>query len=129
MATILVVDDDDAIRSTLYDLFSDEHVCHAAETAEQALTYLTVESYDVVLTDFLMPGLSGLELLGHLRQRQPETPVILISGVSNQERAKDLIEMGAFDYLVKPFRLEAVEESVRRAVEHHQKIMAERQGS
>ena len=129
MATILVVDDDDAIRSTLYDLFSDEHVCHAAETAEQALTYLTVESYDVVLTDFLMPGLSGLELMGHLRQRQPETPVILISGVSNQERAKDLIEMGAFDYLVKPFRLEAVEESVRRAVEHHQKITAERQES
>lgn len=123
MATMLIVDDDDKIRSTLCELFSDEHVCHAAATTEQALVYLSVETYDIVLTDFLMPGLSGLELLGHIRQHQPDTPVILISGVSHQERAQELIEMGATDFFEKPFRLEDIEESVKRALEQHRKAI------
>src|ERR1051325_10934639 len=75
MAAILVVDDDDTIRDTLYDLLSEEHRCHTAETAENALKLLDAEFYDVVLTDISMPGLSGLELLGHVRQRYPDTPV------------------------------------------------------
>ncbi len=119
MAAVLVVDDDDTIRDMLYDLFSEQHLCHAADTAETALVFLEAESYDVVLTDISMPGLSGLELLGIVRQRQPETPVIIISGISDQAHAQGLIKLGAFDYLLKPFRLEAVEASVARAIEEH----------
>jgi DNA-binding NtrC family response regulator len=125
MASILMVDDDGAIRDALYDLFESEHRCHTAETAEQALKWLETENYDVVLTDISMPGLSGIELLGLIRQHQPHTPVIIISGMSDQEHAKGLIKMGAFDYLVKPFRLEAVEESVARALEHRQRLLKE----
>ena len=117
MATVLVVEDDSTLRGTLYDLLAEEHVCHTAETVEQALVFLGVETYDVVLTDFSMPGLSGLDLLGHIQQSQPGTPVILFSGFSHQERAQELIKMGAFDYLAKPFRLEDVEASVTRALE------------
>jgi two-component system, NtrC family, response regulator PilR len=116
MAAILIVDDDDAIRDTLYDLFSEEHLCHAAGTAEVALAFTQEQTYDVILTDISMPGLSGIELLGMLRQSQPDTPVIVISGISDRTYAEGLTRLGAFDYILKPFRLEAVEESVARAL-------------
>ena len=117
MAAILIVDDDDAVRDVLYDLFSDEHMCHAAATAEQALAYLGEQTYDAVITDISMPGLSGLELLGHLRREQPDTPVIVISGIGDREHAQGLMRLGAFDFILKPFSLEAVEQSVARALE------------
>ena len=117
MAAILIVDDDDAVRDVLYDLFSEEHMCHAAATAEQALSYLSEQTYDAVLTDISMPGLSGLELLGHLRREQPETPVIVVSGIGDREHAEGLTRLGAFDFILKPFSLEAVEQSVTRALE------------
>lgn len=118
MAAILIVDDDDSVRDVLYDLFSDDHMCHAAATAEQALAFLREQTYDVVLTDISMPGLSGLELLGRLRQEQPGTPVIVISGIGDRTHAEGLTRLGAFDYILKPFGLEAVEASVERALEH-----------
>ncbi|MFL6254355.1 MAG: response regulator [Pyrinomonadaceae bacterium] len=117
MAAILIVDDDDAVRDVLYDLFSEEHMCHAAATAEQALAYLGEQTYDAVLTDISMPGLSGLELLGHLRREQPHTPVIVISGIGDREHAEGLTRLGAFDFILKPFSLEAVEQSVSRALD------------
>jgi DNA-binding NtrC family response regulator len=71
-----------------------------------------------VLTDISMPGLSGLDLLNRVVQLYPATPVIIVSGMSDQEQAQSLIRHGAFDYLLKPFRLEVVEDSVRRAIDH-----------
>jgi DNA-binding NtrC family response regulator len=116
MAAILIVDDDQTIRDTLYDLFSEEHLCHSAETAEQALAWLENDTYDVVLTDISMPGMSGVELLGQVRQSQPQTPVIIISGISDEGHAKGLLKLGAYAYLLKPFRLEEVEERVNSAL-------------
>jgi two-component system, NtrC family, response regulator PilR len=118
MAEILVVDDDDVIRETLCELLSEDHACQTADTAEQALLKLESQAFDVVLTDISMPGLSGFDLLNRLVQLYPGTPVIIISGLSDQEQAQSLIGQGAFDYLLKPFRLEVVEDSVRRALEH-----------
>jgi DNA-binding NtrC family response regulator len=118
MAEILVVDDDDIIRDTLCELLSQEHACQTAVTAEEALTKLKSQLFDVVLTDISMPGLSGLDLLNRVVQLYPGTPVIIVSGLSDEEQAQTLIRQGAFDYLLKPFRLEVVEDSVRRAIEH-----------
>ena len=78
MARILIVDDDETIRDTLYELLSTEYICQTAETAEKALARLEADEYDIVLTDISMPGLSGLELLGHVRQKFPNPPVIII---------------------------------------------------
>ncbi|HEV2826741.1 MAG TPA: response regulator [Pyrinomonadaceae bacterium] len=122
MPKILIVDDDDAIRDTLYELLSEEYVCQTAETAEKAVARLEADIYDVVLTDISMPGLSGLELLGHIRQKFSDTPVIIISGIGDQEHAQGLIKLGAFDFLLKPFKLEVVEKSVRRAVEYRRRV-------
>ena len=122
MPSILVVDDDNLIRATLFDLFADQYRCQTAETAEKALALLKAETYDVVLTDISMPGLSGLELLGHVLQNYPGTPVIVISGIGDQEHAQGLIRLGAFDYLLKPFRLEVVEDSVARALSQRETV-------
>jgi DNA-binding NtrC family response regulator len=122
MAEILIVDDDDVIRDTLYELLSEKYLCQTAETAEEALARLKSDQFDVVLTDISMPGLSGLELLGQVLQHYPKTPVIIISGISDQEHAQGLIKLGAFDYLLKPFRLEVVETSVQRAIAFRRKL-------
>jgi two-component system, NtrC family, response regulator PilR len=122
MAAMLIVDDDDAVRDVLYDLFSDEHLVHAADTAERALAFITEQPYDVVLTDISMPGLSGLELLGHVRQSRPGTPVIVVSGIGDRTHAEGLIRLGAFDFILKPFRLEEVEQSVARALEYGREL-------
>ena len=116
MATILIVDDDDIIRETLNELLSIDYECQTAETAESALAKLEAERFDVVLTDISMPGLSGVQLLNRVLKLYPGTPVIMISGHSDQDHAVSLIQLGAFDYLLKPFRLELVEESVKRAL-------------
>ena len=116
MADILVVDDDDVIRDTLCELLSQQHTCQTADTAEQALAKLEAQSFDVVLTDISMPGLNGMELLERVLRMYPGTAVIMVSGLSNEEQAQSLISRGAFDYLLKPFRLEVVEESVNRAL-------------
>lgn len=123
MSLILVVDDEETIRDTLYEVLSEQHDCQTADSAEKALARLEVESYDVVLTDISMPGLSGLELLGHVRQKYPDTPVIIISGISDQEHARGLIRLGAFEFLLKPFRIEVVEKSVKRALDHRRRLL------
>jgi two-component system, NtrC family, response regulator AtoC len=117
MATILIVDDDEAIRETLYDLLSDRYDCQTAGLAEEALQYLAVQTYDAVLTDIAMPGLTGLELLLRVQQENSGTPVILISGKGSEEDGDALIRMGAFAYVTKPFSLDQIELIVERAVE------------
>jgi DNA-binding response OmpR family regulator len=109
MATVLVVDDDEIIRDVLCELFNEEHLCHATATAEQALVLLETIEYDVAVVDISLPGMSGLELLGHMRQRWPKTPVIIITGIDYHQYVADLIRMGASDYLVKPFKLQDAE--------------------
>jgi len=123
LATILVVDDDDTVRNALSELFAEEHTCHAAATAEEALTYLSSQQYDVVVTDYHMRGLTGLDVLIKVKESQQQTPVILISGSSSRERAEDLRRMGAFEYLAKPFRLQDIEMSVTRAITYHEELM------
>jgi DNA-binding NtrC family response regulator len=118
MAAILVVDDDEVIRDTLCELLSTNYSCQTVDTAEEALARLRAQPFDVVLTDISMPGLSGMELLSRVVELYPGTRVIIISGLTDQEQAQSLLGLGAFDYLLKPFRLEVVEESVKRAIEH-----------
>ncbi|MEP6742335.1 MAG: response regulator [bacterium] len=129
MATLLIVDDDSLIRDTLHELFSETHECHTADRAEQALAYLEVETYDAVLTDIAMPELSGRELLKHIQVKHPATPVIVISGLSNEADAKALLDTGAFAYFAKPFKLEDIEQAVERAIARHQELLMENQGA
>jgi two-component system response regulator PilR (NtrC family) len=122
MANLLLVDDDVAVRETLYDLLSGTHVCHTADRAEQALEFLEIETYAAVLTDILMPGLGGIEILKRIKQGHSATPVIVISG-NVVDHEETLIELGAFAYFAKPFQLEEIEDAVIRAIAHHQQLI------
>src|SRR5258708_20999276 len=116
MPKILIVDDDDATRAILYDLLSDKYECNTASTAEEALQYIAVETYDAILTDIAMPGLTGLELLKKSREHDSRTPVILISGNGSEQDPEDLEALGAFAYVTKPFDLNEIEHVVELAV-------------
>jgi two-component system response regulator GlrR len=116
MPTILIVDDDAVIRGMLYELFSEKYDCHTASTAEEAFQYLEVENYAAILTDIAMPGLTGIELLKRVQFRDSETPVILISGKGNEQDPQQLVDLGAFAYVSKPFKLIEIEEVVAQAV-------------
>ncbi len=122
MATLLIVDDDTLIRDTLHELLSSSHECHTADRAEQAFAYLEVESYHAVITDITMPGLSGRDLLKRIQAKHPATPVIVVSGMSNENDARELIEMGAFAYFTKPFKIEEIEDAVQRAIARHHEL-------
>jgi two-component system response regulator PilR (NtrC family) len=122
MATLLIVDDDSVVRNTLQDLLSATHECHTADRAEQALEYLNLETYAVVLTDILMPGLGGVEILRRINQHHPATQVIVISG-NVVDYEKTLIELGAFAYFAKPFQLQEIEDAVIRAIAYQQQLV------
>jgi DNA-binding NtrC family response regulator len=115
MATLLLIDDDQAVRHMLDSLFSSTHECHTADRAEQALEFLEFQRYDVVITDVSMPGLGGVEILRHIKERHGKTPVIVISGRPD-EHMDTVMKMGAFEFFAKPFSLAAIEASVTRAV-------------
>ena len=123
MATVLIVDDDILVRDTLHAFLSLSHECHTADRAEQALAYLGIETYDVVLTDLSMPGLSGREILNYIQEKHPATPVIVISGMPEGGYGHEVLEMGAFAFFTKPFKVDEIEEAVDRAIALHQELL------
>lgn len=127
MSSVLVVEDDTGLREVLHEFLSEEHPCYAASTVEEAMTLLDANRFDVVLTDISMPGKSGLELLGYVKQQWPETAVIMLSGINDQDYAQGLCKMGAFDFLAKPFQLDDVWQSVARAIGQKQQASADEQ--
>src|SRR5436305_13856947 len=106
MASLLIVDDDQIILDVLSELFSGEHLCHTASTAEEAVKQLAAHDYDVIVTDISMPEMSGEDLLGFVKAHRPGTPVLFVSGSTDEERVQRLMTKGAYDYLQKPFQLE-----------------------
>jgi CheY-like chemotaxis protein len=122
MLSVLIVEDDPTLREVLYELFSEDFPCRAVTSVEEALERLESERYGIVLTDISMPGKSGLELLGCIKQRWPEIPVIMFSGIDDQEYAEGLFKIGAFDYLPKPFTIESIVQSVTRAIMQHPEL-------
>lgn len=123
-SSILIVDDEREIAEILSDLLSAEHDCVTAGSAEEALERLPERSFRLVISDITMPGMSGLEMLPHVKRNSPNTVVIMISGLQTVESAIDALRLGAFDYVMKPFDLRQVEAVVKRALEHHELILA-----
>ena len=121
---ILIVDDEIEITEILADLLSDEYHCLKAGSAEEALARLREGQFQLVISDITMPGMSGLEMIPHIKQLSPETVVVMISGMQTVESAIGALRLGAFDYLMKPFDLRQVEAVVKRALEHHELVVA-----
>ena len=117
-ASILVVDDEERVRGLLVRLLEEEgYQVSAVASAEEALRELEGGSHDVVLTDLMMPGRSGMELLGEIRQGHPDTAVILVTAHGTVDSAVEAMGKGAFHYVCKPFKLDEVRIIVQRAIE------------
>ena len=106
------MDDDETLIDVLFELFSQEHSCDTAGTAEEALELIRSKEYDLILTDISMPGMSGECLLGFVKANRPSTPVIFITGSQDSELARLLRVKGAADFLTKPFDLTVLNERV-----------------
>src|SRR5688572_18535472 len=122
--SILIVDDELEITEILADLLSEDYDCVKAGSAEQALAQLRRNQFQLVISDITMPGMSGLEMIPHVKEQSPDTVVVMISGMQTVESAIGALRLGAFDYLMKPFDLRQVEAVVKRALEHHDLVVA-----
>ena len=123
---LLIVDDEAEVRGVLHDLLSAAYECGEAASAEEAIAALREKDYQLVISDITMSGMSGLEMIPHVKVVSPDTVIVMISGVQTIESAINALRLGAFDYLMKPFDLRQAEAAVSRALDHHELIVAKR---
>jgi diguanylate cyclase (GGDEF)-like protein len=124
--TILIIDDDEQIRNLIRTVLCQGHECAAVSSAEEALDLLNIRSFDLVISDINMNGISGLELVPRVLKQNPDTVVLMISGQQTIDYAIEAMRVGAFDYITKPMDIRHVQAAVRRALDHHNLLTEKR---
>ena len=118
MSKILVIDDQKSIRNTLKEILEYEgNEVMLAEAGPQGLEFFDTDKFDIVLCDIKMPEMDGIEVLQKMIEKNPEVPVIMISGHGNVDTAVDAIKKGAYDFIEKPLDLNRLLVTIRNAVE------------
>jgi response regulator RpfG family c-di-GMP phosphodiesterase len=122
---VLIVDDETVIREILLDFLSMEgYVVRAVESGQAALEELLQRPYNLVISDLKMPSMSGLELLEKISENKLDIITIIMTGFGTVETAIEAMKKGAYDYILKPFKVEEVVHVVRRGLEK-QRLMHE----
>ena len=117
---ILVVDDEINIRGALVTLLEKKrYQVRGAGTGEEALEQLETAAADLVLTDLKMPGMGGMEFLRRLKQKWPDTEVLVMTAYGSIDTAIEAMRCGAYDYLTKPIDRERFPLAVEKALERH----------
>jgi len=101
-ANILIVDDEEVVRLCYRRLLGGEFSVEVARNGPEALSAMDAHPYDVVLLDVRMPGMDGMAVLKTIKEKWPESEVVVITGYPSVENAKEAVRLGAFDYLAKP---------------------------
>jgi len=115
--SILIVEDEETLRESLKRLFTREgYRVEAAESAEAALVLAEENSYDVVISDIILPGMDGIEMLASLRERQPDQIFVVITAYASLETAIRSLKIGAYDYILKPIMHEEIKQVVKNAL-------------
>ena len=118
MGKVLIVDDEPNMRRILKaNLRMDSHICVEASSSSEAAALLSKEDFDVVVTDQKMPGGTGLDVLRAVQESDPTTSVIFLTAVGTVELAVESMRQGAFDFLAKPFEIDVMKATIRRACE------------
>ena len=118
MAKLLIVDDDLSLRQFLTIFLCKEgYEVEVTSNGERALGILDDQRFDVVLTDLRMPRMGGLELLAEIKERAIPTQVIVMTAYSTTETALEAMRRGAYDYIIKPFQLDAVRLVIEKCLE------------
>ena len=124
---ILVADDEEAIREVVSTLLESQgYDCKTCPDGRAALDSFRRGSYDLVLSDIVMPEMNGMKLLAALREEKPDVPVIMVTAMHDISIALEAIRAGAYDYILKPFEKDQLYMNVRRALEHRHLVLENR---
>ncbi len=126
-ANVLIIDDDAQIRDLFVAILDNSCSCSSVASAEEALTKLSEEAFDLVISDIDMEGMSGIELIPKLHSISPGTVVVMISGHQDVETAIEAMRVGAFDYITKPLDMRHVDAAFQRALDHRSLIREKEQ--
>jgi DNA-binding NtrC family response regulator len=115
--SILLIDDDDSLRRVMeFNLTEAGYKVQTAASGEEGLTLFEKDSFDAVITDITMPGMSGMEVLAKIRERDGAPPVIVITAYGTIESAVEAMKQGAFDYITKPFNRDELRLTLGKAL-------------
>ena len=115
---ILVIDDESILRDSLeVALKTSGYEVLTARTGEEGLEQFRKENPDLILLDHWLPGINGDEVLRRIKEEEPEIPILIMTAQGSIEMAVNLMKMGAFDFLVKPFELDQVEDLIKKGLE------------
>ena len=114
---ILIIDDEMDMGEVVRDYLKDQgYEAFMTLDAVQGLEIVDKEKPDVVLLDILMPQISGMECLQQILQKNPKTIVLMVSGMQDEQIAKEAIRYGAYDYITKPFDLDYLQNSLLKRI-------------
>jgi len=116
-SSILLIDDDDSLRRVMeFSLTEAGHTVRTAANGEDGLRLFDKEPFDAVITDITMPGMSGMDVLAKVRQRDAHIPVIVITAYGTIESAVEAMKQGAFDYVTKPVSRDELRLTLEKAI-------------
>ncbi len=126
-ARVLIVDDEESVRAVLYRALSPVYpACSTAHSALDALARIQNGQFELVISDVMMPGMSGVELLRQVKEQDPDIAVMMITGVMDINTAIDCMQIGAYDFISKPFELGSIHRAVERALERRRLMLENR---
>ncbi len=115
---LLIVEDEDTLCESLQRVFRREgYEVDIAGSAESAFSLLETKSYDLIITDIILPGISGIELLAKYKKRNPGQRVIVITAYASLVTAVEAIKAGARDFIIKPLMHDEMKRVVRNALD------------
>jgi len=124
---ILVIDDERVVGESLRKTFKDEgYEIETAYSGQEGLRKARRETFDLMIVDLKMPDISGLDVIKRLKEEQPDTMLIMITGYSTVDSATEALKTGAFDYIPKPFTPDEISEVVQKALETKERLARER---
>jgi DNA-binding NtrC family response regulator len=113
--TAAIVDDDDEVLDLIEQILKEDGVrTRRYHQAEELLELVEADSYDIIISDLMLPGITGLELLERLHRKGIATPFVLITGYASLDSAIEAVNRGAFSYIKKPFNIEEIRIVVNR---------------
>ena len=115
---LLIIEDEDTLCESLKRVFiRDGYEVDSADSAEAAFKFLEDRSYDLIITDIILPGISGIELLTKYRKKNPAQKVMVITAYASLTTAVDAIKAGACDFIIKPLMHDEMKKAVRKALD------------
>ncbi len=117
--TLLIVDDEEGPRQSLRIVFKDDYNILLADNGNKAIELMKQHSVDAAVLDIRMSGMSGVELLGKLKEITPTVEVIMLTAYETIETARQALQLGACDYLTKPFDISTMRAAIANAMERH----------